>query len=456
MQKQNQTRSQVLVLKCVGVAVVVLVAFFMWFGSYVHRYVRTEPFRISISQKTSNLFSAEGAFLPLTWNDSAVSCDEFYCKGKPNVPLRQIRARNLKCVVSFASLWRRRIEIDELKIKRVEVALGKRQVLSESAEVAAKLALQENSRTLLRPIKVDVRRISVAQSELTWNAGELSAGGIHEFELVLDRAGKKWNGIGSGGQLQQKDWPALNIGKVVFSYLEKQLDIDSAQFTLAEGGTLQASGTLDFTSEAAADLKVLLNKIPIALFISQDWQTKLNGTLEGEVRVIGPLGTRELIQTSGPIRLTGGFLKDLPVLNKIAAFTHAEAFRKLPIDLASADFTLKNGNWVLKNATIESRALIKIQSEGEITIKEGMIDGMFQVGMAESSLHWLPGARKRVFTAEKNGYVWTVQPMHLTGPLNHPVEDLSHRLVAAAQTEIVEGVKGIPKGALDLIKSIFK
>jgi hypothetical protein len=94
-----------------------------------------------------------------------------------------------------------------------------------------------------------------------------------------------------------------------------------------------------------------------------------------------------------------------------------------------------------------------------------MIDGTFQVGVAPASLQWLPGSQDRVFTQQRAGYVWA--PMRLSGPLSKPGEDLSPRLIAAAQGAIIQGVqssvrdtiqtgKDAAKGALDLLMPLFK
>jgi hypothetical protein len=94
-----------------------------------------------------------------------------------------------------------------------------------------------------------------------------------------------------------------------------------------------------------------------------------------------------------------------------------------------------------------------------------MIDGTFQVGVTPASLQWLPGSQERVFTQQRGGYVWT--PMRVTGPARKPQEDLSPRLIAAAQRAVIEGVestvrdtiksgKDAAKGALDLLMPLFK
>jgi len=78
------------------------------------------------------------------------------------------------------------------------------------------------------------------------------------------------------------------------------------------------------------------------------------------------------------------------------------------------------------------------------------------VGVAPSSLRWLPGSRTRVFTQAHDGYVWT--DLKLSGPLDQLSEDLSARLMSAAGEETINSVKGTletgAKGLFDLIKPL--
>jgi hypothetical protein len=82
------------------------------------------------------------------------------------------------------------------------------------------------------------------------------------------------------------------------------------------------------------------------------------------------------------------------------------------------------------------------------------IDGVLDVGVAASTLRWLPGARGKVFTVDRDGYLWT--KVKISGPLKNIKEDLSERLLIAAGTEVLEGTKdALEKGAqmlMDLLK----
>ncbi len=73
--------------------------------------------------------------------------------------------------------------------------------------------------------------------------------------------------------------------------------------------------------------------------------------------------------------------------------------------------------------------------------------------MTAASLQWLPGSQERVFTVARDGYFWT--PVRVSGPIEHPHEDLTKRLLSAAASELLQGSKGTLEDAaktlLDLI-----
>jgi hypothetical protein len=124
----------------------------------------------------------------------------------------------------------------------------------------------------------------------------------------------------------------------------------------------------------------------------------------------------------------------------------------LNLNNVSGDFTRDDRRLHVKNFVAESDGLIR--AEGEFTIENGNIDGNFQVGVTPSSLQWLPGSQAKVFTVSRGGYVWA--PMHLTGPANKPTEDLSPKLIAAAQGAVIEGVQNAAGEAVKTGKDAAK
>ena len=110
----------------------------------------------------------------------------------------------------------------------------------------------------------------------------------------------------------------------------------------------------------------------------------------------------------------------------------------------------------MANAEIEAKGLLRI--EGDFAVVKGNIDGKFRIGVAANVVESIPGAREKVFVDERGGYLWTT--MNLTGPMDHPREDLKQRLLAAAREHFNNGIFSSifkpGKAVLELIDSLYK
>ena len=216
----------------------------------------------------------------------------------------------------------------------------------------------------------------------------------------------------------------------------------------AGAGRLAVIGEIKFGR--AADLQARLDRISITPLLSPDWRLRLHGNLSGTVHVRAPLPAGDpLIQ--GDLQLLDGQLEALPLLDQIATFTRTDRFRHVTLTRGSASITHAAGRLTVQKLVLESEGLLRV--EGNCTIAQDRIDGRFQLGVTAASLQWLPGSQARVFTAAHDGYFWT--SLHLTGPLAHPHEDLTKRLVAAAAGELLQdssdALRDAAKTLLELI-----
>ena len=140
----------------------------------------------------------------------------------------------------------------------------------------------------------------------------------------------------------------------------------------------------------------------------------------------------------------------------VADFTGNPAFRRMPLQEISGDFTYENGLLKIKNFSAESKGLLHL--EGVATVgQSGELEGHFQIGVTPQTLQWLPGSRKRVFVNTRNGYVWT--ELTVGGTLAHPTENLSARLAAAMGSAVIEQgaglIKDVPPAAAEGIKGVL-
>ncbi|MES2570342.1 MAG: hypothetical protein V4710_09865, partial [Verrucomicrobiota bacterium] len=117
-------------------------------------------------------------------------------------------------------------------------------------------------------------------------------------------------------------------------------------------------------------------------WLTGDWRLRLHGSISGEIDVQTPLPVTPGLMMSGHVTLNNGQLEALPVLDQIAIFTRLQQFRTLKLSSASADFRQENGRLAVSNFVAESAGLIRI--EGAFTVRDGKIDGVFEVGVTPS------------------------------------------------------------------------
>lgn len=178
-------------------------------------------------------------------------------------------------------------------------------------------------------------------------------------------------------------------------------------------------------------------RVPLADWVAADWRQRLTGELAGELSLSASGSAAP--QGKGKLRVHNGVLTALPVLDRLAAWSGVERFRRLVLDVAEAQVAASASEQVFDPVVLASHGLLHLQ--GRLTVRADQLDGQFWLGVTPETLRWLPGASEHVFTETAPegppGLRWT--RLHLTGTRQAPREDLSQRLV-----------EGAGKAALDL------
>jgi hypothetical protein len=122
-------------------------------------------------------------------------------------------------------------------------------------------------------------------------------------------------------------------------------------------------------------------------------------------------------------------LQNLPLLDRLAAFSGSPQFTHLPLDEISGKFEWSQSSLVVTGFLLESKGFLRVESDRVISGEK--LSGTFRVGVSSPVLRWLSATGDRVFTAERDGYVWT--EVKIEGAAEDPREDLSERLAAATR-----------------------
>ena len=439
--KKSPFRTRLLIWTLPALAVLLVVgfiAFRIWFNAYL----KSDAFRALIGGITASQLKANGEFQPFSFADSAIYSDGFKAHGTAQAAFSDLTADQIRARINLGGLWRHAWEIDEISLQRLQVSMGH----TTGAEPAAhpeqipqeSYAMPSLPSFKWLPDHVDLRKVIIQQAGVTWGANTPQAGSVSNATVTITPDGQAWKILCESGTISQTGGPDVTIDQANLRYQSPTLFITDAALRYSADSNIDVSGEVTFGKDC--DVLAKLNGIPVAPFLRPDWRAKFKGNLSGDVRVRASLPLTSQPRVEGTLKLTQGSLEALPVLDEIATFTSTQRFRMLSLSKASAKFTSENGRVTVTDFIAESGGLIRM--EGSFVVENGLIDGTFQVGITPSSLQWLPTAMQtRVFSAPHDGYVWTT--MRLTGPVDHPNEDLSKRLVGAAGGAVIDTINGV-------------
>ena len=462
-----------------------LVAALFGLRLWAYHYLRGEAFRRQLDEHASNALQAEGRFDPLEWQDAEVYSGAFDATGEPGSPLARLAAEQVRARFDLGALWRRAWRVDSVELTKFDATLADDRAAAPRSRDRRSPALQPFDDRVppssaspppatnippderpgflagLLPNRFEIGEVRVGDFSLAWNAGHpADAGRLRGVTLTgrpLTPDNRSWQIEGRDGQLSQAYFPALRLTGFTLRTTPHEVFITRAEGQADVGGKIELSGTQALDGDRALDLRVDFDGLPAAEFLPADWRARLKGSARGSVHVTNSADDAGGGRAAGHVELRDGRLTALPLLNQLALFTASERYRSAELQNARADFDWNAGNLVVSNLLVESEGLIR--TEGGFTVRANQIDGTLQLGLARSAVRWLPVVGARVFSgAERDGYLWTT--VHLTGPVNHPSEDLTPRLLAATQQEIIDKAKegtteviDTAKGLLDLLKT---
>ncbi len=402
-------------------------------------YLASGRFRRHVTAAVGHVLKADGTFMPLHYTDGTFYSDGFVARGKSPAFFSELRADQIRALVNWRGLLDHRYEIDELHLQNLDVQFNGPRLPEPPRQPGPQSPKKPSA------WKLDLREAEIAQSSWHWGATPAASGSITHGAFTLRPDNGAWLIDASSGTLAQTGWPSLTIESAALRYTGPSLFVTESALRAGEG-RLKVNGEINF--DHAADFEAQFDHISITPLLPPDWRVRLHGNLAGHARIHATLPSSSP-GIEGDLTLADGQLEALPLLDQIATFTRTERFRRIALTNASLSFTrTASGLTTVKNLVLESQGLLRV--EGNCTIAGGKIDGRFQLGVTAASLQWLPGSQGRVFTVAHDGYSWT--PVHLTGSVEHPHEDLTKRLLAAAAGELLQKS---PNDIIDTAKSLL-
>lgn len=438
------------------VLLVLAVAASLGVRAWIEAFLRGDDFRHFLDRKSSAVLRADGRFAPLRWQDAEVYSDAFEAAGGPG-PWEKLTVEEVRARLDLAAVWRRVWRVERIDAEKLSASLRAPSLAAPDAAAASAVKPAAGGQDFFArflPSRVEIGDFRVNNLTLSWASGRLAGARIaaHPSDSTM----QAWELEGTGGRLEEARLPAIALASFNVKASAHDVFLTRAEGRADSGGRLELSGRQALGGDRAMDLSVDYDGLPAGEFLPEDWRARLHGNTAGSVRVTGSGADAQTLRARGHIDLNDGRLAALPVLDELAVLTASGRYRQIPLQKGHADFDWTPQGVAVTNLSVESEGLLRL--EGGFTVRGDQIDGTIQVGVARGSLRWIQPVSARVFDLpERDGYVWTTA--HLHGPARHPAEDLTPRLIAAAQQEVIEKAKqgagtvlDTASGLLDLLK----
>lgn len=431
--------------------ILALSAIFMGFGLYVwlRAYLHSDEFRIFISNVTSDVIRADAQFEPLDWQGMRVRTVGFNAVGSGVVC--RLDAREVEADMSLSELVHGAWLIRDLRVAELQVAidLADKQD-TPRVESSAEAVGGQGGGFLgsLLPNRTELQALQISRLDvnLLTESGRVEI--VDATVTAERRTGKNVYDVTVSNARINTPWleGPLKLDSARARYADKRIYLQEFRSQVYQRGVLSLSGELE---GEMFELFGTLGDIGVEELVPEDWQKKISGELHNEFKINS---SEDGLITRGELTLSKGMLTALPVLDRIAAYANTYRFRQLHLTEARLKYTSGQGGnhdttrerLELYDIVLASEGLVRVL--GRLVIENGSLDGRFRVGIMPGVLAHIPGAETKVFERGEKGLLWA--PLHITGTIENPKEDLSGRMIAAAGERMFDLVPETGKMAL--------
>ena len=450
----------VVVLVTGGVFLVLLVVGLLVAKSMVYGWLKGEGLRDWLVKAAQTNMKSRVELAEMNWSGSEVYSDRFLAEGYQKAAFSKLELDGIRAKIG--GLRNKAVMIPDVTVNRLEMDFSNKRLSrpmresspgssSASEDAAEEVAAKDDVPGWLRkylPNRVEVDGVSISSANISVaNSAGQQVFALSEVrtEIMPDFATAVWEFAGRGGKMQVLDQPEIELKEMGLRWKESEIFIDQCSLGIYENGHIDGVGEIDFSEEGSFDVELTVSSIDVDELVEGDWEKRLGGTIEGPVRITGQPGA---FVYEGTLNIKEGVIESLPVLDRVAQYTRADQFKRLVLSEAKTDFKKTGDTVELRNLALQSDGLIRV--EGKVDITGEQLSGNLQVGVTPGTMRRIPGAERKIFTEDRDGFRWA--PMTLAGTVGEPKEDLSGRLIAAAGEAIVED---LPNGLLNEAKKFL-
>lgn len=418
----------------------------------VRGYLHSEGFRRLLSEKASSAAKVTGEFTPFRWEGLAVDAEGFQATGQGII--RELRIDGLHTEVGMGGLRRGVWEIRNARMRRVALSVDASQADASPEPAAAGSGTgfpetREKSKGWF-PREVELQGLELGELELSarLEQGPFTASGM-KVEVKPDGGRRSFRAEVSGGiiKLPFELLPEARLDEARLRYQDAAVFLTHLSAAAWKDGRLDASGEWDRATRRFS-FEGNVSGVNCEDLLSETWAKRVIGVLSSDFAADNFSGKPV---ARGRLVLHNGTLTALPVLDMLAAYADTRRFRVLPLSEARADWRWEKERIDFTDIVIASDGLARL--EGRVTIRGQELAGTLRLGLVPGTLASIPGAETDVFTPGERGLLWA--PIHLTGTLDKPREDLGDRLLAAAGLRMLETLPETGEKVIKFTRSVL-
>ena len=377
-----------------------------------------------------------GEFTPFRWEGLAVETEAF--QGTGHGLISDLQVDGLHTEIGLGGVRRGVWEIRDARMRRVVISLDAAKGGALPGPVSAIKPNVDDPETSEKPRgwlpkEVELQGLELGHVDLhaRLDEGPLTATGMR-VDVKPDGGRRSYRAEITGGtiRLPYELTPAILLDQARLRHQDGAVFLTHLSAAAWKDGRIEASGEWDKETRRFS-IEGGISEVKCEEVLSETWAKRLIGEMSSDFTADNHSG-RPVAR--GRMVLQNGTLTALPVLDMLAASADTRRFRVLALSEAHADWRWEKDLIELTNIAIASEGLARL--EGRVTIRGRELDGYLSLGLVPGTLANIPGAETDVFTPGERGLLWA--PLHLTGTLDKPREDLSDRLIAAAGLRMLE------------------
>lgn len=384
-------------------------------------YVESDAFRAELEKQTAKgLHFPAGIFSPIRRTGFLSAGSDGFRAENGRKALTALEAHGITARFNPLGVFLRRWQLDDVHIDGGEVGI-------QTYEPKPEPSPSKPWYHVFLPDRVYLRKVWSEPADVTWRFRN-EKGGFFATRLLITPHGRDFEYQAAGGVMKGALIPDLPLRHTHLLITRTLLTLYTLDLAPAAGsdGFIKAEGTAGTGEDKSIDFKVKFEKAPVRGWLPAAWRDHAGGLAGGNVSWSGQSPKLETSQILGGLRIRDGRVRHLPFLEKLSSITGRKSIEDLELTECAAELDWNNPKLEIKNIAIEDKGKFRI--EGALSIRDRLLGGAIQLGLARDYLEWLPNAGE-VFPKERAGYLWTT--VHLSGTIDNPGQDLSPRVIDA-------------------------